>query len=797
MADNEDHGIIILVKMFESRGISLGLLDRDFIQLLLKCQLNIDLFLGEFAIEKENVRVDSSGNLAQTPHPNAFGKKMENPYIKTDFSESQIEMITPVFDTIEKTYNFLNALHDIVALELQEEYLWPSSNPPRLPDESKIPVADMNDPIENEYRLKLANKYGRMKQLFSGIHYNFSFSQKFLRKCYEAAHTEQSFKDFKDATYLKVVRNTLKYRWFLIYLTGASPAFHQTFLEECVQQGEETAQDTFLIDDMISLRNSEFGYRNQKLFDISFESLEKYISDVKTLIESEELLSVKEYYSAVRLKPADSNRYFDSLLEKGIAYIELRMLDLNPLEPVGISQETMRFIHLFLIYMLVKKDESYNHEDQLLASNQSDMLNRSGNLEQNTASNGTKVLLQEKALELLHDMEEMIRLLNPSAEAYLQVIEKNRERIGNRNQLFASQIKKKIKDSAFIPFHIEKAKEYLSDSMDHGYQLKGYEDLELSTQLLLKAAIKRGIECNILDRDENFILLKKGKHIEYVKQATKTSLDSYITALIMENKLVTKHVLEQQGIRVPKGCSYRGINEATADYERFQNRPIVIKPKSTNFGIGITIFTEAFTKRDFQQAVQMAFEHDQTILLEEFISGKEYRFLVMGDEVIGILHRVPANVIGDGLHTIAQLAENKNKDPLRGKGYKTPLEKIQLGEPEKLFLKNQGKCFTDVPEKGEMVFLRENSNISTGGDSIDYTDEIPESYKKIAVSAAKAAGAVFCGVDMMIEDYTNEAMETNYGIIEINFNPAIHIHCYPYKGKNRHADEKILDLLFQ
>ncbi|WP_318508726.1 hypothetical protein [Bacillus sp. T3] len=192
----------------------------------------------------------------------------------------------------------------------------------------------------------------------------------------------------------------------------------------------------------------------------------------------------------------------------------------------------------------------------------------------------------------------------------------------------------------------------------------------------------------------------------------------------------------------------------------------------------------------------MAFEHDQTVLLEEFMTGMEYRFLVMGDEVVGILHRVPANVVGDSIHTIEQLVQEKNKDPLRGKGYKTPLERIQLGEVEKMFLKNQSKHITDIPSTGEIVYLRENSNISTGGDSIDFTDEILESYKKIAIQSAKAADATFCGVDMMIDDIEKEATDSNYSIIEINFNPAIHIHCYPYKGQNRKADEKILDLLF-
>nr|WP_295970744.1 bifunctional glutamate--cysteine ligase GshA/glutathione synthetase GshB [uncultured Bacillus sp.] len=775
----------------------MGLLNKDFIQLLIKYQFVPDLFLGEFAIEKENVRVNSNGKLAKTPHPKAFGEKMKNPYIKTDFSESQIEMITPVFQSIEETYNFLHTLHDIAALELQEEFLWPSSNPPVLPEKNEIPIADMNDMEENEYREALAEKYGRTKQLYSGIHYNFSFTQDFLFKWYETTDRKKSFKQFKDEIYLKVARNTLKYRWLIIYLTGASPVFDRSFLRGGIEQGVEIAPESHRIQNMISMRNSQFGYRNLKPYYVSLHSTEEYLHDLQALIKDEELLSVKEYYSSVRLKPVNGRNYFPSLLEQGIAYIELRMLDLDPLQKIGISLETMRFIHLFLLYMLVKTDEPFSEEEHKMAAYYADTVTMTGLSGQYHGQSNTGIIdIREKAMELLNDMEQMLQMLNPDAEEYWLALQDNKKKIIHQHLLSSSLITEKVKETSYVDFHLAKAKEYLEESVAHGYQLRGCEDMELSTQLLMKAAIKRGIEFNILDRDENFIMLKQEDHIEYVKQATKTSLDSYITALIMENKLVTKYVLQQQGIRVPKGRSYRDAMTALADYETYQNIPIVIKPKSTNFGIGITIFTDVFTKEDYDQAVKMAFEHDKTILLEEFVSGKEYRFLVIGDEVVGILHRVPANVTGNGIHTIAQLAEDKNKDPLRGKGYKTPLEKISLGNAEKLFLKNQGKTIYDVPEIGELVYLRENSNISTGGDSIDYTDVIPESYKQIAVRAAKAAGAVFCGVDMMIENIEDDASETNYGIIEINFNPAIHIHCYPYKGKNRHADERILDLLF-
>ena len=153
-------------------------------------------------------------------------------------------------------------------------------------------------------------------------------------------------------------------------------------------------------------------------------------------------------------------------------------------------------------------------------------------------------------------------------------------------------------------------------------------------------------------------------------------------------------------------------------------------------------------------------------------------------------------MVGDGVHTIEQLVHEKNKDPLRGQGYKTPLERIQIGEAEEMFLKNHGQTWSDIPALNQVIYLRENSNISTGGDSIDFTDEIPDSYKELAIQAAQAAGATICGVDMMIDNIQEDANDTNYSIIEINFNPAIHIHCYPYKGENRKADERILDLLF-
>ncbi len=322
-----------------------------------------------------------------------------------------------------------------------------------------------------------------------------------------------------------------------------------------------------------------------------------------------------------------------------------------------------------------------------------------------------------------------------------------------------------------------------------------YKKLELSTQILIKEALNRNIEVDVLDINDNFIRLKKGSKIEYIKQATKTSLDTYITPLIMENKEVTKIILRENNINVPFGISVESLDMALEKFQDFLGKDIVIKPKSTNFGQGVVILKKLQSKEDYIVSIEQALKYDSSVMIEEFIQGKEYRFLVIGDEVAAILHRVPANVVGDGIRTIQELVNEKNKDPLRGKGYVTPLEKIKIEYIEIDYLNAQNKTPDYIPSKGETVYLRENSNISTGGDSIDFTDEILSEYKTIAVNAAKAVGAKICGADIIINDINSLPNEQNHSIIELNFNPALHIHDFPYKGTNRGVEKKVLNLL--
>ncbi|MGL6248909.1 MAG: bifunctional glutamate--cysteine ligase GshA/glutathione synthetase GshB, partial [Culicoidibacterales bacterium] len=370
-----------------------------------------------------------------------------------------------------------------------------------------------------------------------------------------------------------------------------------------------------------------------------------------------------------------------------------------------------------------------------------------------------------------------------------------RERVENPSTTYSAKIARLVNQHGYVKAHMILARNYYGQALEQVYRLQGFEHLELSTQILLRDAIKYGIEVEVLDETDNFIALKKDGKIEYIQQATKTSLDSYSTVLVMENKVVTKKVLERAGIPVPQGQVFQSISQAQSAYEQFGQRSFVVKPKSTNFGLGISIFTQGCNLADYTKALDIAFAHDHDIIVEAFVPGKEYRFLIIDHEVVGVLHRVPANVIGDGSANIRELVAQKNLDPLRGVGYKTPLEKIKLDDSARLFLAQQHLNFDSIPAKDQIIYLRENSNISTGGDSLDFTDQIHPSYFAIAKQAAAAVDANICGVDMMIEDLHKFDEHHAYAIIELNFNPAIHIHCFPYQGSNRQAGVKILQAL--
>ncbi|MGE5393521.1 MAG: bifunctional glutamate--cysteine ligase GshA/glutathione synthetase GshB [Candidatus Saccharibacteria bacterium] len=741
-----------------------------------------------FGIEKENIRVDKYGHMALTPHPKVFGNKLKHPYITTDFSESQVEMITPPLPDVRQAIGFLETIHDIVSLELKDEYLWPQSIPPVLPDESLIPIAQYeNDGVkEHQYRQNLARKYGASNMVFSGIHFNLSFSEQLLEKLYIKSKSTLSFDEFKDEAYLKTTRQILRHRWLFILLYGYSPVVDDSMELKCkLSPCNITSNITGL-----SIRNSCFGYQNLGELYPDYSSVQNFKNSVSQMVAEEKLLAPKELYTSVRPKFIKNPDH--------ITYIELRFVDINPLTKAGITKEALHLMHALALYgLLTEEPDDFDEKAQAKANRYHGLvalygLNSGPSI---TDKNNHSIQIWEEAATLMDGIAGLFQKLEITEESYLESLQHATILIKDPSKREVFDILQGVHDAGYIPWHMELAHQYLAESNEKNYSFKGLKDMELSTQILLREAVRRGVAFEILDRKENFIKLQKEENIQYVKQATKTSLDNYATILAMENKLVTKKILAEKGLRVPKGNEYTDANAAKDDFELLKGKAVVIKPNQTNFGIGITILKQNNNEIAFQRGVDIAFEYDSTILIEEFIPGKEFRFFIINNEVVAILQRVPANVKGDGFSTIRELVEMKNQDPLRGKKYRTPLEKIQTGEAEAMFLKGQNLTFDSIPASGEIIYLRENSNISTGGDSIDFTDDIPESYKQIALKAAKALNVKITGLDMMIADISEEASADNYGIIELNFNPAIHIHCYPYQGKNRQINRKLMDAL--
>ncbi|WP_338527201.1 bifunctional glutamate--cysteine ligase GshA/glutathione synthetase GshB [Enterococcus faecium] len=749
----------------------------NFKQLLLHVNARPFIDQARLGIEREGQRVDLAGNLAKTDHPAIFGDRSYHPYIQTDFSETQTEMITPVTDSIPELFQYLAAVYDVTARSIpKEEMIWPLSMPPALPEKDEaIIIAKLKNFEDVLYRRYLAKEYGKRKQMVSGIHFNFEFGDELLRTLFSHQEEFQDFSEFKTELYLKTARNFMRYRWMITYLFGASPMSEKNyFLDESHPQ-----------EPVRSIRNSALGYTNHPNVKVSYASMKQYLADIERMIEEGKLSEEKEFYTPLRFR---GGKKVADLATTGVRYIELRNIDLNPYARLGINPEQVRFLQLFLMYMLWTEEKE--DCDQWVAEGTT----RNNKVALEQPSDQTE--FHQEGREILEGMKQMLVELDWLDSLYL--VEEALTQMDHPEQTLAAKLYQEAQLSSQQEVAVALGHQYYKESHERPYQLAGFREMELSTQIFMFDAIQKGVQVKVLDESDQFLRLQFQDHVEYVKNANMTSKDSYIVPLIMENKTVTKKVLKEAGFRVPGGAEFSSMEEAVKAYPRFAEQAFVIKPKSTNYGLGITIFKEGASLEDYQAGLAIAFREDSSVLVEEFMPGTEYRFFVIDGEVQAIMLRVPANVIGDGIRTVKELVEEKNSDPLRGTNHRAPLELIQLGELEQLMLKEQGLTIESVPQANQIVYLRENSNISTGGDSIDMTDEFSEAYKKIAVSAVEALGAKISGIDLIIPDKEIDPTTDKkaYGIIEANFNPAMHMHVYPFAGKGRRLTMNVLKLLY-
>jgi glutamate--cysteine ligase len=336
-------------------------------------------------IERECLRVDGQGKLALTPHPRALGSALTHPKITTDYSEALLEFITGTETDPERTLAELDAIHRYTYSKLGDEFLWSPSMPGHLPDESQIPIAEYGSSnigrLKYVYRQGLALRYGKTMQCIAGIHYNFSLPEALWSVLQADEGDDRPQQDYQSWRYIALIRNFRRYSWLLMYLFGASPALDASFMRGRSHQLEQLDEDTLYLPWATSLRMSDLGYQSNAQAGLTpcYDDLPSYTSSlhqaVSTPYPEYAALGIKdangnwqqlntnvlqienEYYSNIRPKrvTASGERPLHALRARGIQYIEVRCLDINPFLPLGIDVTEARFLDAFLLFCALEQ----------------------------------------------------------------------------------------------------------------------------------------------------------------------------------------------------------------------------------------------------------------------------------------------------------------------------------------------------------------------------------------------------------------------------------------------------------
>ena len=344
-------------------------------------------YKGSFGIERETLRVDRNDRFAQTPHPFTEGV---NKGITRDFCENQIELITPVCSSVREAVSELEKLDRIVRERLDGtgERLWIYSNPPHFDSEEDIPIAAFTGEHSGKthYRRQLEKRYGRKLMTFSGVHFNFSFDDEYLRTLCGAA----DYEEWKNGFYLRLYKQLSIHSWLPLLLTAASPIYDRSL--------DKDGASGCVFGKYASVRNSERGYWNSFVPVLEFESLDKFVSSIKSHVESGRLFSASELYLPIRLKPNGVNSIGN--FANGVSHVELRMFDLNPTTPLGVDGRDLEFAHLLIMYLSRQPDFDYTPELQKQAVEN----HRNASLYDLVGVRIGGVPILDKASEILDDM---------------------------------------------------------------------------------------------------------------------------------------------------------------------------------------------------------------------------------------------------------------------------------------------------------------------------------------------------------------------------------------------------------
>jgi glutamate--cysteine ligase len=336
-------------------------------------------------LEKESLRVAESGGISQTPHPVEMGSALTNPYITTDFSEALIELITPPCTSIKDALAFLDDLQQFVYSKLDNEILWATSMPCVVAGGSSIPIAKYGTSnaglMKTVYRRGLGYRYGRTMQVIAGVHFNYSVSDGFWTLYQQLENNTDTRQTFISEQYMGLVRNMLRYGWLIPYLFGASPGICKSFLHGQRTMLSKFDESTYYEPYATSLRMGDIGYTNNQEdmagIKANYNSIDAYVSSLKCAIETpfevyrkigvkvdgeyrqlnDNILQIEnEYYGTVRPKQLlnGNEKPTTALQQRGVAYVEIRSLDVNAFDPLGVNESQLYFLEIFVLFCLLQ-----------------------------------------------------------------------------------------------------------------------------------------------------------------------------------------------------------------------------------------------------------------------------------------------------------------------------------------------------------------------------------------------------------------------------------------------------------
>lgn len=415
-------------------------------------------------IERETLRVNGDGTIANDPHPEALGAALTHNMITTDFSESLLEFITPPESNILTSVEQLADIHKFTYDSIAEQYLWPMSMPCFISSETNIPIAQYGSSniakMKEVYREGLHNRYGSMMQVISGVHFNFSLPEEFWQP-WCALHGEQWNKDTQSAHYFALVRNFRRLAWIVPYLYGASPALCSSFIShrQVAHKFNKVGKGTLYMPYATSLRMSDLGYTSsaQSSLKICYNDLTTYVSSVRSAIGqkapdyahltndehngwqqlNDNVLQIEnELYSPIRPKQVAKSMETPSnaLEDRGVSYLEVRSLDVNPYSLIGIDAEQFHFMDVFLLYCLLAPSAKFD-ENSMQASqeNVTQTVEKGRDPALLLNNNGTMILLSKWGEELSNELLKVAALLDNAntSQVYTNAIKKQKEKFSN------------------------------------------------------------------------------------------------------------------------------------------------------------------------------------------------------------------------------------------------------------------------------------------------------------------------------------------------------------------------------